>query len=113
MAREGARLGQSMVINDVGTMKYAKRGTRGIHWGRWRRRMVMRSLEMLVTSGVVRRAEVDPPQYLDERPESDTGPEASELSLPAVNLNLDAQGWFSRFVRRRADSPFTHVRHTT
>jgi len=73
--------------------------------------MVMRSLEMLVTSGVVRRAEVDPPQHFDERPDSETSPEASELSLPAVNI--DAQGWFSRFVRRRADSPFTHVRHTT
>jgi len=71
----------------------------------------MRSLEMLVTSGVVRRAEVDPPQHLDERLESETSPEASVLALPAADL--DAEGWFSRFVRRRADSPFTHVRHTT
>lgn len=71
----------------------------------------MRSLEMLVTSGVVRRAEVDPPQHLDERPDSDTSPEAPGLSLPADNL--DAQGWLSRFVRRLADSPFKHVRHTT
>jgi hypothetical protein len=71
----------------------------------------MRSLEMLVTSGVVRRAEIDPPQHDDKCSDSEAGPEASVLSLPAVNL--DAQGWFSRFVRRRADSPFTHVRHTT
>ena len=111
MARSGARLGQSMVIKDSGPMKYVKKGTRGIHWGRWRRRMVMRSLEMLVTSGVVRRAEVDPPQHRNEYSDSEAGPEASVLSLPAVNV--DAQGWFSRLVRRRGDSPFTHVRHTT
>ena len=71
----------------------------------------MRSLEMLVTSGVVRRAEVDPPLHLDERSESEMSPEASVSSLPAVSLN--AEGWFTRFFRRRVSSPFTHVRHTT
>ena len=102
-----------MVIKDSGPMKYAKRGTRGIHWGRWRRRMVMRSLEMLVTSGVVRRAEVAPPQHSDrdECPDIEAGSEASVLPLSAVNL--DAPGWFTRFVRRRGDSPLTQVRHTT
>jgi len=93
-------------------MKDFKKGTRGVHWGRWRRGMVMRSLEMLVTSGVVRRAEVDPPQHRDECSDSEAGPEAPALSMPAVNL--DKPGWwFSRFIRRRGDSPFTHVRHTT
>jgi len=100
-----------MVSKDLGPMKDVKKGTRVIHWGRWRRGMVMRSLEMLVTSGVVRRAEVDPPQHLDECLNSEAGPEESELSLPAVNI--DAPGWFSRFIRRRSESPFTHVRHTT
>ena len=62
MAREGARLGLPiLMVKEVGLMKYAMRGTRGIRWGRWRRRMVMRSLELLVTNGVIRRAEVDPP----------------------------------------------------
>jgi hypothetical protein len=92
-------------------MKDFKKGTRGVHWGRWRRGIVMRSLEMLVTSGVVRRAEVDPPQHRYECPDSEVDPETSALSLPAVNL--DATGWFSRFIRRRGNSPFTHVRHTT
>ena len=90
---------------------YVKKGTRGIHWGRWRRSMVLRSLEMLVTSGVVRRAEIDPPQHYDECPDREASLEASVSSLPAVNL--DAQGWFIRFFRRRVGSPFTHVRHTT
>ena len=91
-------------------MKYVKKGTKGIHWGRWRRKMVMRSLEMLVTSGVVRHAEIDPPEYRHECLDSEAGPEASVLS-PAVDI--DAQGWFNRFIRRRGDSPLTHVRHTT
>jgi hypothetical protein len=92
-------------------MTYAKTRTKGIHWGRWRRRVVMRSLEMLVTSGVVRRAEVDPPQHYDECPDLEAGLEASVSSMPPVNL--DAPGWFIRFFRRRVGSPFTHVRHTT
>jgi len=92
-------------------MKHATRGTKGIHWERWRRRVVMRSLEMLVTSGVVRRAEVDPPQHCDEYPDSEASPEASVSTAPAVNL--EAPGWFTRFFHRRTSSPFTHVRHTT
>ena len=92
-------------------MKDVKKGTRGIRWNRWRRRMVMRSLEMLVTSGVVRRAEVDPPQHCDECPDIEMDLEVSISSMPAVDL--DAPGWFTRFVRRRVGSPFTHARHTT
>ena len=92
-------------------MKYLKKGTRGIQWNRWRRRMVMRSLEMLVTNGVVRRAEVDPPQYRAAYSKSASGSESSVSSI--LPVNLDASGWFTRFFRRRVGSPFTRVRHTT
>ena len=71
----------------------------------------MRSLEMLVTSGVVRRAEVDPPQHLDECPDIETGQEALVSSMPAVDLN--APSWFTRLFRRRVSSQYTHARHTT
>ena len=92
-------------------MKYARRQTEGIRWDRWHRRVMMRSLELMVLNGVVRRAEVDPPQHRATRADSEAVPRASLPSLPLVQL--DEQGWFTRFFRRRADAPFTHVRHTT
>jgi hypothetical protein len=91
-------------------MEHAMRRTDGIRWDRWHRMVVMRSLQMMVMSGVVRRAEIDPPQHLDDCANIETDPEAS-LSMPPVIF--DEQGWFTRFVRRREDSPFTHERHTT
>jgi hypothetical protein len=91
-------------------MKYAMSRTGGIRWDRWHRMVVMRSLQMMVMSRVVRRAEVDPPQYLDDVADIEADPEAS-LSMPPVIV--DEQGWFSRFFRRGAESPITHARHTT
>jgi predicted alpha/beta hydrolase len=92
-------------------MKYDRRRTEGIRWDRWHRMAMMRSLELMVLNGVVRRAEVDPPQHFANRADSEAVPRASLPSLPLVQL--DEQGWFTRFFRRRADAPFTHVRHTT
>ena len=93
-------------------MKYPMRRTEGIRWDRWHRMVVMRSLEMMVMSGVVRRAEVNPPQHLDDRAHIETDLEAS-LSMPMPLVIIDEQGWFTRFVHRRVAAPFTHERHTT
>lgn len=93
-------------------MKYAMRRTAGIRWDRWHRMVVMKSLQMMVLSGVVRRAEVDPPQHRDDCAHIETDPEASlPISMPPIIV--DEQGWFTRFCHRRADSLFTQARHTT
>ena len=92
-------------------MKYAMKRTEGIRWDRWRRRIVTRSLEMMVMNGVVRRAEVDPPRYLNDCTDLEADPEASLSSMPSVNL--EELSWFTRFSSRQTESPFTHARHTT
>ncbi len=93
-------------------MKYARRRTEGIRWDRWHRMVVMKSLQMMVLSGVVRRAEVDPPLHRDDCVNIETDPEALvSISMPPVIV--DDQGWFTRFIHRRADSLFTQARHTT
>lgn len=99
------------MVKEVGPMKYAMRRTEGIRWDRWHRMVVMRSLQMMVMSRVVRRAELDPPRHLDDCADIEADPEASLSSMPPVIF--DEQGWFTRFFRRRADSHFTHERHTT
>lgn len=91
-------------------MKYAVRRTAGIRWDRWHRMVTMRSLELMVMNGVVRSAEVDPPQHPARRTDIGTNPRASS-AMPLVNL--DNQSWFTRIFRRRADASFAHVRHTT
>jgi len=92
-------------------MKYAMRRAKSVRWDRWHRMVVMRSLELMVMNGVVRRAEADPPQHLDDCADVEADPEASLSSIPPVNL--DEQGWFTRFFRRRADVLINHARHTT
>jgi hypothetical protein len=92
-------------------MKHAMRRTEGIRWDRWHRMVMMRSLELMVLNGVVRSAEVDPPQHLANRADSEAVPRASLPSLPLVQL--DEQGWFTRFFRRRTDLHITQARHTT
>lgn len=92
-------------------MKYAMRRTKGIRWDRWHRMVVMRSLQMMVMSRVVRRAELDPLQRLDDAAGIEADPEASLSAM--LPVNLDEQSWFTRFFHRRVDSPFTHARHMT
>jgi hypothetical protein len=92
-------------------MKYATRRTKGVRWDCWHRMVVMRSLELMVMNGVVRRATVDPPQHLDDCADIDRGTAAAFASMPPGLV--DNQGWFTRFFRRRIESPFTHARHTT
>jgi len=92
-------------------MKHTMRRTEGIRWDRWHRMVMMRSLELMVLNGVVRSAEVDPPQHLANRADSEAVPRAALPSLPLVQL--DEQGWFTRFFRRRTDLHITQARHTT
>lgn len=92
-------------------MEYATRRAKGVRWDRWRRMVVMRSLEMMVMNGVVRRAEVDPPRYLNDCEDIEAGPEASLSTVPSVNL--EEQSWFTRFSCRQTELVFTHARHTT
>jgi len=98
-----------VMVKDARPMKYATRRTGGIRWDRWHRMVVMRSLQMMVLNRVVRRAEIDPPQYRDDGADTEADPEAS-LSMPAVLV--DEQGWFTRFFRRGADVLISHERHT-
>jgi hypothetical protein len=91
-------------------MTYGRGRTTGILRNRWHRMVVMQSLRMMVLSGVVRRAEVDPPRHLNDAADIQAVPEASlPSSLP---VNYGEQGWFTRFFRRRAHSSYTHARHT-
>lgn len=101
-----------VMVKDAGPMKYAMRRTKGIRWDRWHRMVLMRSWQMMVMNRVVRCAEVDPPRYLDHCASFDMDPEAS-LSVSMPPVNLDEQGWFTRFFCRRVSSPCTHERHTT
>jgi hypothetical protein len=91
-------------------MKNTMRRTEGIRWDRWHRMAMMRSLELMVLNGVVRRAEVDPPQHPSVRSAIGMDPRPSS-SIPLADL--DKQGWFTRLFRKRADTPFTQARHTT
>lgn len=102
------------MIKVAGSMKYVMRRAKGVRWDRWHRMVVMRSLEMMVMNGVVRRAEVDPPPYLDDCAdiETDTDTEAS-VSISVPPGIVDEQRWFTRYFRRRTDSSLTHARHTT
>jgi hypothetical protein len=94
-------------------MNYAMRQIEGICWDRRRCIVVMQSLRLMVLSGVLRRAEVDPPQYLDDCADSETDADiAASLSSSPLGSG-DAQSWFTRLFHRRTNSPFIHARHTT
>jgi hypothetical protein len=96
---------------DRGSMKHVMRRTKGMRWDLWHRTAVTRSLEMLVLNRVVRRAEVDPPRQRNDSAGMKADRKRSSLSTPPANFYEG--GWFSRFLRRRVNSPFTDARHTT
>jgi len=99
-----------VMVKEAGSKKHPMRRTAGIRWDRWHRMMVMRSLQMMVMSKVVRRAETDPPQHLDDSTDIEADPEAS-ISMPPEFS--DEEGWFTQFFRRRTASPIMHERRTT
>jgi hypothetical protein len=98
-------------MKNAGLMKHAMKRTKGIRWDRWRRMVVMQSLQLMVTSGVVRRAEMEPHRHGDHCADIEADQEASSLAMPPAES--DEQGWFTRLFHRRTESPFFHVRHNT
>ena len=89
-------------------MKYTMRRTTA---ARRNRMATMRSLQLMVVNGVIRRAEVFPHRNLDKYVDLDAYPEASLSSLSAVTP--DRHRWFALFSSRPADSPLTHARNAT
>jgi hypothetical protein len=89
-------------------MTYTMRGTTA---ARRNRMATMRSLQLMVINGVIRRAEVFPHRNLDKYVDLDADPEASLSSLSAVTP--DQHSWFARFSSRPADSSLTHARNAT
>lgn len=87
-------------------MPYTMRGTIA---ARRNRMTTMRSLQLMVINGVIRRAEVFPHRNLDKYVDLDADPEASLSSLSAVTPD----SWFARFSSRQADFPLTHARNAT
>jgi hypothetical protein len=89
-------------------MAYTMRGTIA---ARRNRMATMRSLQLMVINGVIRRAEVFPHRNLDKYVDLDADPEASLSSLSAVTHHQHS--WFARFSSRLADSSLTHARNAT
>jgi hypothetical protein len=89
-------------------MKYIMRRTAET---RWKRLVMMRSLQLMMMNGVIRRAEVYPHRNLDKYVDLDADPETSLSSMPVITL--DEQRGFARFPGRHLDSPFTHARQAT
>ncbi len=89
-------------------MPYTMRGTIA---ARRNRMTTMRSLQLMVINGVIRRAEVFPHRNLDKYIDLDADPEASLSSLSAITP--DQHSWFASFSSRPADLPLTHARNAT
>lgn len=86
-------------------VKHATKRKTMVKWDLWRRAVSFESLQMMVMSGVVRRADLDPPQ----NPER-TGywhREAAKVAVPQEAAS--EQGWISRMIlgRKSASLP-TH-----
>jgi hypothetical protein len=77
----------------------------GVKWDLWRRAVSFESLQMMVMSGVVRRADLDPPQNPGR-----TGywhREAAKVAVPQESAS--EQGWISRMILgRKSVSQSTH-----
>jgi hypothetical protein len=94
-------------------MSYAMKRIEGLCWDRRRCMVVMQSLRLMVLSGVLRRAEVDPPQYLDDCADSKTDADTVALLSSLPLSSLDELSWFTRLFHRRTDVIINHARHTT
>ena len=74
-------------------MKHTMRRRVGISWERWHRMFVMQSLRMMVMSGVVRRADCDPPLvHLNSAQGGLDGQGGDKTSASS----LAEPGWFAR-----------------
>lgn len=86
-------------------MKAVAKRKAGVKWDLWRRAVSFESLQMMVMSGVVRRADLDPPQNPDR-----TGywhREAVKFAVPQESAS--EQGWISRMILgRKSASQASH-----
>lgn len=73
-----------------------------------RRTTVLRTLQLMVMNGVVRRAETDLPRHPADSAESETDGAALGSPMPP---DTHEPTWFTRFFRRRGESPFKRARH--
>lgn len=74
-------------------MKHNMRRTAGIFWAEWHRMVVMRSLKMMVMSGVVRRADLAPPPV---HPNSVEGGLDGQGEGRSSTDSLEEPGWLAR-----------------
>lgn len=91
-------------------MKHTMRRTTCICLDHRRRMVLLRSMQLMVINGVVRRAEVDPPRPRTDCENMHADIEASISSTPPASL--DVQGWFIRLFRRPTDVLIHHARHS-
>ncbi|MCS6284709.1 MAG: hypothetical protein H8K08_04695 [Nitrospira sp.] len=86
-------------------MKAATKRKAGVKWDLWRRAVSFQSLQMMVMSGVVRRADLDPPQNHVR-----TGywhRDAAKVAVPQEAAS--EQGWISRMILgRKSAQQSTH-----
>ncbi len=74
-------------------MKHNMRWAAGISWEEWHRMVVMRSLKMMVMSGVVRRANLNPPLVHFDSAEG--GSDGQGGDQPSAD-SLAEPGWLAR-----------------
>lgn len=86
-------------------MKAVPKRRAGVKWNLWRRAVSFESLQMMVMSGVVRRADLDPPPNPGR-----TGywhRDAPKVAVPQESAS--EQGWISRMILgRKSVSQSTH-----
>ena len=81
-------------------MKRTMKRTAGISWEQWHRMVMMQSLQMMVISGVVSRADLNPPLvHLNSAQCGQDGQDGEETSAGS----MAELGWFARmfFSRER------------
>lgn len=74
-------------------MNRTMRRTAGISWEQWHRTVVMQSLQMMVMSGVVRRADLDPPSI--QLNSAQGGPDGQGEDETSAD-SLAEPGWFAK-----------------
>lgn len=78
-------------------MNVAAKRKRSSNWGLWRRTISLQSLQMMVMSGVVRRADLDPPQ--DPVRTGYWHRDTARVNIPQESAS--EQGWISRMLLGR------------
>jgi hypothetical protein len=74
-------------------MKQKGRRTAGVPWAKWHRMIVLRSLKMMVMSGVVRRADLAPPPVHPDSGEGGLDGQGEDQSSAG---SMAEPGWLAR-----------------